>query len=92
MKSTLSRTREATKILIADDDALTRRILGKMLEQAGYEVVAVENGRKAVQSLSSADGPRLALLDWLMPGLNGVEVCRELRRHSEYPYIYIILL
>lgn len=92
LKSTLSRTREATKILIADDDALTRRILGKMLEQAGYEVVAVENGRKAVQSLSSADGPRLALLDWLMPGLNGVEVCRELRRHSEYPYIYIILL
>jgi len=62
------------------------------MEQGGYEVVAVENGRKALECLSRADGPRLALLDWLMPGLNGVEVCREIRRHSEYPHRYIILL
>ncbi len=83
---------DTTRILIADDDALTRRLLEKMLEKAGYEVIAVENGRKALQSLSGTNGPRLALLDWLMPGLNGVEVCREIRRHSEYPYAYIILL
>jgi predicted signal transduction protein with EAL and GGDEF domain len=80
------------RILIAEDDALTRRLLQKTLEEAGYEVVAVQNGRMALECLSSKVGPRLALLDWLMPGLNGLEVCREIRRHSEHPYIYMILL
>jgi predicted signal transduction protein with EAL and GGDEF domain len=92
LRSRLARKLDAKKILVADDDALTRRLLEKTLEQAGYEVVVAENGRKALECLSSAEGPRLALLDWLMPGLNGVEVCREIRRHSEYPYTYIILL
>jgi predicted signal transduction protein with EAL and GGDEF domain len=91
-RSTQLRTRQATRILVADDDTLTRRLLQKALQQAGYEVVAVENGRMALESLSSKVRPRLALLDWLMPGLNGLEVCRETRRHSEDPYIYIILL
>jgi diguanylate cyclase (GGDEF)-like protein len=92
LRSRLGRKHDAKKILVADDDALTRRLLEKTLEQAGYEVVVAEDGRKALECLSSAEGPRLALLDWLMPGLNGVEVCREIRRHSEYPYTYIILL
>jgi predicted signal transduction protein with EAL and GGDEF domain len=80
------------RILIADDDLVVRRLLQKTLERAGYEVVAVENGRLALECLSNKDGPRLALLDWLVPELNGLSVCREIRRHSEYPYIYIILL
>jgi predicted signal transduction protein with EAL and GGDEF domain len=92
LRSRLRRTHLARRILIADDDPLTRRLLEKMLLDAGYEVVGVENGRKALECLSRAGGPRLALLDWLMPGLNGVEVCREMRRHSEYTYTYIILL
>ncbi len=92
MRSTRRGRQEATRILIADDDAITRRLLQKTLERAGYLVEAVENGHMALEALSSEAGPRLALLDWLMPGLNGPEVCREIRRHSEYPYIYIILL
>jgi predicted signal transduction protein with EAL and GGDEF domain len=92
LKSGLVRKHGATKILIADDDAVTRRLLEKTLEHTGYEVVVVEDGSKALECLSHTDGPRLALLDWLMPGLNGVEVCREMRRHSERPYTYIILL
>jgi predicted signal transduction protein with EAL and GGDEF domain len=92
LRSRLARNHDAPKILVADDDALTRRLLEKTLEQAGYEVVVADNGRKALEFLSSTDGPRLALLDWLMPGLNGVEVCREIRRRTEYPYTYIILL
>jgi len=80
------------KILVADDDELTLRLLRQTLEQAGYEVIAVSDGHMALEYLSSKVGPRLALLDWLMPGLNGLEVCREIRRHSEYPYIYMILL
>jgi predicted signal transduction protein with EAL and GGDEF domain len=92
LRSRLARKHEERKILVADDDALTRRLLEKTLQQAGYEVVVAENGRKALEFLSSAEGPRLALLDWLMPGLNGVEVCREIRRRTEFPYIYVILL
>jgi DNA-binding response OmpR family regulator len=92
LRSTRRGRQEATRILIADDDLITRRLLQKTLERAGYEVEAVENGHMALEALSSEIGPRLALLDWLMPGLNGPEVCREIRRHSEYPYIYIILL
>jgi len=92
LRARLEGKREATKILIAEDDAVTRLLLQRTLQHACYEVVAVENGRLALESLSRKDGPRLALLDWLMPGLNGLEVCRELRRHTEYPYIYIILL
>ena len=61
LRSRSTRTRGATRILIADDDALTRRLLEKTLESSGYEVVVVEDGRKALECLSRADGPRLAL-------------------------------
>jgi diguanylate cyclase (GGDEF)-like protein len=91
-RSRLEGKRGDMRILIAEDDALTRRLLQITLEQAGYEVVAVENGTLALACLSSKTGPRLALVDWLMPGLSGLEVCREIRRHSENPYTYIILL
>jgi predicted signal transduction protein with EAL and GGDEF domain len=80
------------KILVADDDEVTLSLLKKTLEEAGYQVTAVSDGHQALDCLSSKVGPRLALLDWLMPGLNGLEVCREIRRHSEYPYVYMILL
>ena len=80
------------KILIADDDAFSRRLVQKTLESAGYEVLAVENGRSAAECLSSADSPRLALLDWVMPELDGLSVCREIRSRPNHPYIYMILL
>jgi two-component system cell cycle response regulator len=80
------------KILIADDEALSRRLLEKTLERAGYEVVAVENGRAAVRQLCQADGPRLALLDWVMPELDGPGVCREVRRQQDDSYVYMVLL
>jgi predicted signal transduction protein with EAL and GGDEF domain len=80
------------RILIADDDLATRRVLQETLQNDGYDVAAVGNGRLALEALSDRGGPRLALLDWLMPEINGIEICREIRRHSEYPYIYIIML
>jgi predicted signal transduction protein with EAL and GGDEF domain len=92
LRSNSERKPGAMRILVADDDLLTRRALQKILERAGYEVIATENGRTALECLSSKTGPRLALLDWLMPELDGLEVCREIRRHSEFPYIYVILL
>ena len=88
----MPRKNKAIRILIADDYLVTRRLLRETLERAGYEVLAVENGRLALECLVDRDGPRLALLDWLMPEIDGLGVCREIRRHPERPYIYIILL
>jgi two-component system, cell cycle response regulator len=80
------------KILIADDEAMSRRLLQSTLERAGYEVIAVENGRQAAERICTADGPRLALLDWVMPELDGPGVCREVRKQKEQSYVYMVLL
>jgi two-component system, cell cycle response regulator len=80
------------RILIADDEEMSRRLLQKTLERAGYEVTAVENGRLAADQLSPMDGPRLALLDWVMPELDGPAVCREVRKRKERSYVYMVLL
>jgi two-component system, cell cycle response regulator len=80
------------KILIADDEVLSRRLLEKTLQKAGYQVQAVQNGSAAVEELCKPDGPRLALLDWEMPELDGPAVCREVRKKRERGYVYMILL
>lgn len=80
------------KILIADDDLMSRRLLQKTLGRAGFEVSAVENGRIAADELCKVDGPRLALLDWVMPELDGPGVCQEVRKRKEQSYVYMILL
>ena len=80
------------KILIADDDAVSRRLLERTLLRVGYEVVAVVNGRQAVENLTGPDMPRLVLLDWMMPELDGPGVCREIRNRRDQSYVYMILL
>jgi len=80
------------KILIAEDDEISRKMMGMMLRKIGYEVVAAENGRDALEKLLNPDGPRLALLDWMMPEMDGPEVCRNLRAATERPYVFVILL
>ena len=80
------------KILVAEDDALSRMMVERTLQQAGYEVIAVSNGLRALEELATPDPPRLALLDWVMPQKDGVEVCRELRRRQQKAYTYLILL
>ncbi len=80
------------KILIADDESVSRRMVQGMLEKWGYEVIAVQDGNDAWGQLKLEDAPRLAVLDWMMPGQNGVEVCRALRKQRPEPYTYILLL
>src|SRR6266446_2739436 len=80
------------RILVAEDDAISRTLLERTLQRAGYEVISVENGAKAIAELVKQDAPRLALLDWVMPETDGVEVCREIRRRKEQAYTYLILL
>src|SRR6266576_2911254 len=80
------------KILIADDDVISRCLVQKTLDREGYEVLVVENGSSTAECLSSDEGPRLALLDWVMPELDGPGVCRRIRSRSNHPYAYMILL
>ncbi len=80
------------KILIADDDDVSRLALGAALAKRGHEVVAATNGTEAWQAFQGADVPRLAILDWLMPEIDGLEVCRRLRSLPELRTVYLILL
>jgi diguanylate cyclase (GGDEF)-like protein len=78
-------------ILIADDDLVSRRLLERTLVALGHEVVAVGDGLAATTALLKPDGPRIAILDWMMPGATGLEVCRLVRKQSSH-YVYILLL
>jgi two-component system cell cycle response regulator len=80
------------RILIADDDAVSRRLLEALLTRQGYDVVAVSDGTEAWQVLQGQDPPRLAVLDWLMADMDGLEVCRRVRERPELGDVYVILL
>jgi two-component system cell cycle response regulator len=80
------------RILIAEDDAVSRRVLQAFLQKWGFEVVAATDGEAAWHILEQEDAPRLAVLDWMMPGLAGIEVCRRVRARLERPYVYMLLL
>ncbi|HHL40195.1 MAG TPA: diguanylate cyclase [Deltaproteobacteria bacterium] len=80
------------RILIAEDDPVSRRLLEARLRKWGYEVTAVSDGVAALEVLSLDDGPRLAVIDWMMPGMDGIELCRRVRGQGREPYVYIIML
>lgn len=80
------------RILIADDDPIPRRLLESILQKWGYEVVVARDGQEAWDMLQQPDAPKLAILDWLMPGIDGVEVCRLVRQRPDAAYVYVILL
>ncbi len=80
------------RVLIADDDPTALLLLESALEEWGYEVVSARDGTEAWDILCRADAPSLAILDWMMPGLDGVEICRKVRHRSEPFYVYLILL
>jgi two-component system cell cycle response regulator len=80
------------KILIAEDDAVTRRRLESNLLNWDYEVLVAKDGDEAWRALQGEDAPRLAILDWMMPGMDGIKVCEEARKLKGEPYIYILIL
>jgi two-component system, cell cycle response regulator len=80
------------RILIADDERVSRLMLQTFLAKWGYDVVQAENGDEAWEKLKAPDAPRIALLDWMMPGQNGVDLCRTVRKLRPEPYTYILLL
>src|SRR5882724_6037532 len=83
------------RILIADDSVVSRHLLDATLRKWGYQVVVACDGEEALAVLQGDDAPKLAILDWVMPGLTGPEVCRKVRDHAkdkEREYTYILLL
>ncbi len=80
------------KVLVADDEIVSRRLIETSVRRWGYDVVVANDGLEASQILHSPDAPKLAILDWLMPGLDGVQLCRQLREGKDDAYTYIILL
>jgi sigma-B regulation protein RsbU (phosphoserine phosphatase) len=80
------------RILIADDDDVSRYMLEVMLTKRGHDVVGAANGEEALRILTGPNAPKLAVLDWLMPGLDGVEVCRRVRDLPGFKTVYLILL
>lgn len=80
------------RILIAEDDPVSRRVLQGLLAKWGYEIVSAADGAQAAKLLEAEDAPALAILDWMMPGMEGPELCRRLRERADRPYTYLLLL
>jgi DNA-binding response OmpR family regulator len=86
MSSTINR------ILVAEDHLVSRHLLERNLQNWGFEVTTAQDGQAAAEILQGPDAPSIAVLDWMMPRLDGVEVCRRVRQNQAAPYIYLLLL
>jgi DNA-binding response OmpR family regulator len=80
------------KVLIAEDDVVSNEMLEFLVKQWGYQAVPARDGAEAWQRLQQDDAPPLAIIDWLMPQLDGVEVCRRARARPDLKHMYLIIL
>ena len=80
------------KIILADDDPISRRLVERVLQTAGYDVLCTKDGRHALELLRSEQSPCLAILDWNMPEIDGPGVCHAIKEGSDHPNVYVILL
>jgi C4-dicarboxylate-specific signal transduction histidine kinase len=80
------------RLLIADDDTTSRLMLETVLRRWGYEVVVARDGQEAMLAMLKADAPQMALLDWMMPGLDGPTVCRILKESNRLAPLYLIII
>jgi two-component system, cell cycle response regulator len=80
------------KVLIADDEPVSRRLLELSLSRWGYHVIVASDGLEVSRILKQADAPKLLILDWLMPGMDGVQLCRQIREAQSEAYTYVLLL
>jgi sigma-B regulation protein RsbU (phosphoserine phosphatase) len=80
------------RILIADDDRMSTMMLGRTLEQWGFDVVVAHDGVAAWERIAGDKPPELAIVDWMMPGIDGIELCRRIRATPPRSPVYVILL
>jgi two-component system, cell cycle response regulator len=80
------------RVLIADDNRDSAESLAILLQAWGFDPIVVHDGLSTLAVLREPGAPTLALLDWVMPGANGIDICREIRRETGVPYTYVILV
>jgi diguanylate cyclase (GGDEF)-like protein len=80
------------KVLIAEDEQVSRRMIESLLRRWDYEVITAQDGFEALQILQQVDAPKLAVVDWLMPGIDGIQLCEKIRQVKSDSYTYILLL
>lgn len=80
------------RVLVAEDHAPTREALRVLLERKGYQVTGVGNGDDAITTLTGWNGPSIALIDWMLPGASGLDVCRAVRMQDTGRYVYAIVI
>ena len=88
----VARAGAPVRLLIAEDEPVSRSILHELVTSWGYDAVVAEDGLQTLEALSGENAPRLAILDWMMPGVDGVSICRRLRSRDGAPYTYVIVL
>src|SRR5271157_2268704 len=80
------------RILVAEDDAVSLHLLKSFLAKWDYDVMVATDGTQALRILETDDTPRLVVLDWIMPGMEGIQICQQIRARRDKPYVYILLL
>ena len=80
------------EVLIADDEPVSRRLLEVLLNKWGYKVTVTSDGAEAWRALQNGSCPRIAILDWMMPEMDGIQVCQKIRQHKTRLYTYVLLL
>lgn len=80
------------RVLVADDDVISRKLVTTHLQKWGHDVMAVDNGTDAEEALRTNPDVRLAVLDWMMPGKDGVEVCASIKQQGGRPFTYVLML
>jgi phosphoserine phosphatase RsbU/P len=78
------------KVVVAEDDDISREVVCTFLRSWGFEVIVTRDGREAMEALRVEEGPVLAVLDWMMPGLDGLEICRRVRQTGRLVYILLL--
>ena len=77
-------------IIIAEDDLVSRTLISNLMAKWGFKAVVTQDGHEAMTALRAEPGPALAILDWMMPGIDGVEVCRRIRERNKVVYLIIL--
>src|SRR5437016_11754439 len=80
------------RALIADDDRMTTVMLARAMERLGFVTTVAHDGASAWEQMTGAQPPAIAIVDWMMPGVDGLELCRRVRREPSLAHMYIVLL
>ncbi|MCA9481776.1 MAG: response regulator, partial [Nitrospira sp.] len=80
------------RVLVVDDDPLTLHMVVYRLRQWGHDVISANDGTAAWEFIEASPSPNVAIMDWMMPGISGLELCQRIRARAGVPYLYIILL